>query len=162
MGNGFVLALTVAAGLGSGMVAGFFFAFSICVMRALGRLRPDLGIAAMQSINAVVLNRWFFTAFFGTAAVCLVLGISAIANWGEPGAVCVLAGSLFYLGGSIFVTIAFNVPLNDALAAVQPDSAEDAELWARYVAGWTAWNHVRAAASLAAAALFTVAGHMQA
>jgi len=28
--------------------------------------------------------------------------------------------------------------------------------WARYRAGWTAWNHLRAAAALAAAALLTV------
>jgi uncharacterized membrane protein len=57
--------------------------------------------------------------------------------------------------------MALNVPLNNALAAVDPNSGKGAELWARYLADWTAWNHVRAAASLAAAALFTIAVYMR-
>ena len=51
----------------------------------------------------------------------------------------------------------FNVPRNDALAAVGADTADGANLWPRYVAGWTAWNHVRTAAALAAAASLTIA-----
>jgi len=51
------------------------------------------------------------------------------------------------------LTIAFNVPRNDALAAVDPASAEGASLWASYVTVWTAWNHVRTVAALAAALL---------
>jgi uncharacterized membrane protein len=155
-------ALAAATAIGSGLVAGFFFAFSICVMRALGRLPTDQGIAAMQSINLVVLNPWCFTAFFGTAAACLVLGITAILNWREPAAMCLLAGCLLYLVGSMLVTMAFNVPLNNALAAVDPTSGRGGELWKRYLAGWTAWNHLRTAASLAAAALFTIAVFMRA
>jgi uncharacterized membrane protein len=46
--------------------------------------------------------------------------------------------------------------LNDALAGVKPESAEGARLWATYLTRWTAWNHVRALAALAAAALFTM------
>jgi uncharacterized membrane protein len=87
MTNLLTVALAVAAAIGSGLVAGFFFAFSICVMRALGRLPPDQGIATMQSVNVAVRNPWFFTAFFGTAAACLVLGIIAIPNWREPRAI---------------------------------------------------------------------------
>jgi uncharacterized membrane protein len=85
MSSVLIVALSVATALGSGLVAGFFFAFSICVMRALGRLPPEQGIAAMQSINVVVLNPWFFTAFFGTAAACVVLGIAAILNLARAG-----------------------------------------------------------------------------
>ena len=51
----------------------------------------------------------------------------------------------------------FDVPRNNALAAVDAASAEGAILWPRYVSGWTAWNHVRGAAALAAAALLTIA-----
>jgi uncharacterized membrane protein len=124
-------------------MAGFFFAFSICVMRALGRLPAEQSIAAMQSINVVVLNPWFFTAFFGTVAACLFLGIAAILNWREPGAVYLPTGSLLYLVGSIMITMAFKVPLNNALAAITPNSPGGAELWTRYLGDWTAWNHVQ-------------------
>ena len=35
------------------LVAGIFFAFSTFIMRALGRLRPAEGVAAMQAINVI-------------------------------------------------------------------------------------------------------------
>lgn len=40
------LAVLVSA-LGCGLMAGFFFAFSICVMKALGAIPPAHGISAM-------------------------------------------------------------------------------------------------------------------
>jgi uncharacterized membrane protein len=51
----------------------------------------------------------------------------------------------------------FNIPLNDALAAANPNSSEGATLWAEYLTTWTFWNHVRAIAAFIAAALFTMA-----
>lgn len=157
MTDAFLTALTVLAALGAGLVAGIFFAFSNFVMAALGRLRPDEGIRAMQTINVTVLNPWFFTAFFGTAAACAVLIAAALLGQAGSGAGWLISGGLLYLVGSILVTIAGNVPLNNALAAAAPDSAEGAGLWSRYLSVWTAWNHVRTAASLAAAAAFVIA-----
>jgi len=66
--------LTLGAALGSGLIAGVFFAFSTFVMPALARLAPAQGVAAMQAINVAVLNRWFLGVFVGTAAACLLLG----------------------------------------------------------------------------------------
>ena len=68
-----------------------------------------------------------------------------------------LVGGGLYLVGMVLVTIVRNVPMNDALAAVDPESAEGAEQWASYVPGWTVWNSVRTVAALAAAAALTVA-----
>ena len=149
--------LTFLAALGAALVAGIFFAFSVFIMTALGRLPPEGGISAMQSINVVVLNPVFFAVFFGTAAIALVLAIAALIAWSEPGAPYLLAGSLLYLVGTILVTMVFNVPLNNRLASVAPGSAEGAAVWTRYLSAWTAWNHIRTAASLAAAAAFIVA-----
>ena len=148
---------TFASALGSGLIAGFFLAFSIVVMKSLAQQPPPHGIAAMQSINVVVINPMFFTAFFGTAAACLVLMVSAFFRWQEPGAAYLVVGSLLYLVGTILVTILFNVPRNNALAGVDPTSPESANVWANYLSSWTAWNHVRAIAALAAAASFTMA-----
>ena len=149
--------LTFVSALGSGLIAGFFLAFSIVVMRALAQQPTPQGIATMQSINIVVLNPIFFTAFFGTAAACLGLIGSAFFRWQRPDAAYLLAGSLLYLVGTILVTILFNVPRNNALAAVDATSAEGANVWANYLSSWTAWNHVRTIAALAAAASFTIA-----
>lgn len=152
--EGLIFALTFLSILGTGLVAGIFFAFSVFVMRALGRLPPSGGIAAMQSINVAVLNPVFFAAFFGTAVLSLVLAVAALVGWSLP---YLLAGSLLYLVGTALVTIVFNVPLNNRLASVTPDSAEAAGLWTRYLSTWTAWNHVRTVTSLAAAACFIMA-----
>ncbi len=152
-----VEALVLATALGAGLVAGIFFAFSSFVMAALGRLPQAQGIAAMQAINVTVLNPWFFSAFFGTALGAVVLTLWAMLSWRGPASAWLLAGSLLYLLGCILVTIACNVPRNKALAAVQPENAEAADLWARYLTEWTAWNHVRTLASLAAAGCFVMA-----
>jgi uncharacterized membrane protein len=152
-----LFALTLVAALGCGLMAGVFFAFSAFVMKALARLPPSEGIAAMQSINVAVLNPWFMSAFLGTAALCVLAVIFSAMRWHEPGAVYLLLGSVLYLAGTLMVTILFNVPRNNALAAVVPTDPSGAGLWADYVAGWTAWNHVRTAAALAAAASFGIA-----
>lgn len=99
----------------------------------------------------------FMTVFLGTAAACLALAVSSFFRWSKPGAAYLLAGSLLYLVGTILVTMLFNAPRNDALAAVDPASAEGSTLWTSYVNSWTAWNHVRTIAALAAAALFSIA-----
>ena len=149
--------LALSAALGCGLIAGVFFAFSAFVMRAFARLPPAEGIAAMQSVNVAVLNPLFLTVFMGTAAACVVAIVFSWLRWREPGAAYLLAGGLLYLVGTFLVTIAFNVPRNDALAAVAPADPESAKLWASYLTSWTAWNHVRTVAALTAAALFTLA-----
>lgn len=148
--------VTLLGAIGSGLMAGFFFAFSVCVMKALGKLPPEQGIVAMQSINVVVINPVFLTIFLGTGLVCAVGIFASLTRRQDSGTVCVLAGSALYLVGSILVTMVFNVPRNNALAAIAPSSAEGAKLWASYLSSWTAWNHVRTMASLAAAAFLTI------
>ena len=149
--------LTPAAVLGCGLVAGIFFAFSTFVMSALGRLPAKDGIAAMQAINITVLNPWFYAAFFGTAAACLVLAVLALTGWNGTHTAFLIAGSALYLLGTLLVTIAFNVPLNDQLAKIDPESADGAALWTHYLVRWNSWNHVRTVASLAAAAAYMMA-----
>lgn len=148
-------ALKLFSALGCGLIAGVFFAFSTFVMRALARLQPAQGIAAMQSINITAINPLFMMALFGTAAPCIFLVFSSF-KLHQPGAAYLLIGSLLYLVGTVGVTMVFNVPLNDALAKVDPGSAEGAKLWASYLVNWTMWNHIRSAAALAAAALLIV------
>jgi uncharacterized membrane protein len=149
--------LAFIAALGSGIIAGLFFTFSTFAMTALGRLPAPNGIAAMNAINGAIINPWFFAAFFGTAAVSLVLAGVTLFRLSAPGSAWLLAGGLLYLAGVIVVTMIFNVPLNNALARSDPASAEAARLWTRYLSVWTAWNHVRTVASIAATAAFILA-----
>ncbi|HXV59709.1 MAG TPA: anthrone oxygenase family protein [Vicinamibacteria bacterium] len=147
--------LTFASALGCGLTAGVFFAFSSFVMKALARLPVPQGIAAMNSINVLAVNPLFMTALFATAGACLLVAFWTLVAWQRPGGAYLLVGAVFYVVGTVLVTIVFNVPRNNALGAVNPSSADGARLWADYVTSWTAWNHVRTIAALVAAALFT-------
>lgn len=62
-----------------------------------------------------------------------------------------------YLVGNLLVTRARNVPLNDALAAADADSAEAAAIWQRYLRDWTRWNTVRTVTAMAASVLLLIA-----
>ena len=121
--------LAVVALLGSALVAGVFFAFSSFVMGALARLPAAQGVAAMQSINVVVLNRSFLGLFVGTAAVSAVLAGLAVFGWGSASAPWYAAGTLCYLAGTFAVTGMGNVPLNDRLAVVPAEGADAGEIW---------------------------------
>ncbi|AFL53119.1 putative transmembrane protein [Sinorhizobium fredii USDA 257] len=150
----FVPALAFAAVVGSGLMAGLFFVFSVCVMQALSRLPPEEGIAAMNAINVVIQNPLFLAAFMGTALLGLALIVAAFV-WGGEGSYLLAAGGLAYIVGTLMVTIVFNVPLNDALAAARGEAA--VEIWQqRYLTDWVWWNHVRTIASIGALALLVL------
>jgi uncharacterized membrane protein len=152
-----MIALTLCAAVGSGIVAGIWFAFSNFVMAALERLPADAGSAAMRAINETVLNPGFFLLFLGTGAASLALAALAVIRWEQPGSGLTALGSLLYLAGSIGVTRFRNVPLNEALAAAEPGSAEAGERWAQFLERWVFWNHVRCAGTAAAALAFSLA-----
>jgi uncharacterized membrane protein len=155
--DGWLFVLTLVTALACGLVAGFFFAFSATVMKALARRPAGEGLAAMQSINVVVINPLVMGALFGTALACAVLVVAAFFELGEPYAVYLLVGGLLYLAGVVLLTIAYHVPRNEAMAKLDPNSPEAASQWDRYVKSWTAANHVRTIAPLASAALLTIA-----
>ena len=149
--------LLLASAVGAALVSGIFYAFSTFVMQALGRLAPRDGIAAMQSINVVVINPMFLLAFFGTGVLCAAaVVLSLFADTAVPPGPAAAGGAL-YLVGCLGVTIVGNVPLNERLAVVDPSDATAESLWRVYLVRWTRWNHVRTAASLAAAAFFLIA-----
>lgn len=141
-------ALVFVTVIGSGLMAGTFFVFSIAVMKALARISPQAGIAAMQAINVVIVNPIFLAVFLGTAVACALVLALGLAGQEVPGGLLTVLGSLLYIIGSFLVTALFNVPMNDALASVTPTGAESERHWNRYTVRWTAWNHVRTAACI--------------
>jgi uncharacterized membrane protein len=147
---------TLGTALGSGLIAGVFFAFSAFVMPALDRLQTAQSIRAMQSLNKLAVTPPLMIVLFGTALVAVVLGVGAVREWGQPAAPWVLAGAALYVVGVIIVTAAGNVPLNNALATVHPEGTGAAAHWSSFYSHWLIWNHVRCAAALGAAGLLTV------
>ncbi|MCC6677757.1 MAG: DUF1772 domain-containing protein [Phycisphaerales bacterium] len=143
-----------AAALGSALLAGGFFAFSTFIMPALARLPSAAGIAAMQSINVVVLRSLFLVVLMGTTALCAVLAAAALILPSGPADGYCLAGCVAEVLGVMVVTMVGNVPLNNQLAGVEPGSVAGEAIWRRYLRNWTLWNHTRALAGLAATGAF--------
>ena len=142
--------------LGCGLMAGVYFAFSTFIMTALGRFDQAAGIAAMNAINVDIVRSLFMPLFLGTTVASAALVVMGALRLSEPGSASMVAGGCLYVIGMFVVTMAFNVPLNNALAAVQPSAPEAGAAWAAYLKDWVFWNHVRTVASLVASALFIV------
>ncbi|GAA2575356.1 DUF1772 domain-containing protein [Winogradskya consettensis] len=134
--------LTAVTTVGSGLLAGVFFAFSAFVMSGLQRLPGPDGAAAMRSINVTAQRPPLMIALFGVSALCLATIVRALATWSVPGAAWLLTGAALTLVGALGVTVAVNVPLNDRLDA-------GTVTWARFLAGWEPANHARTVLCLA-------------
>src|SRR5687768_2485879 len=94
--------MLLVSALGSGVIAGVFFIFSVCVMKALGKLPAAHGIAAMQSINVVIINPLFLTAYLGTGAAGVAA--AAVALMRARASAYALPGAALYLVGVVLVT----------------------------------------------------------
>jgi len=151
--------LTLATALGCGLSAGVFFAFSAFVMDGLARAEAPDGIAAMQWINRRAPTPAFLLAWLGTALVCVVVAVwTAVGgSGGERRTALAVAAALLYVAGTVVLTFARNIPLNDRLETLDPSAEATARYWRVYVRDWTRYNHVRTATGIAAAALLTVA-----
>ena len=154
----YVEVLLVVAILGTGLVAGVFFAFSGFVTQGIGRLPAADAARAMREINVTAVRAPLMLAIFGTALVVAVLAVVAFlgepagANWWS------LGGAVLYLLGVVGVTGGANVPRNNRLAApAETDAPALAAAWQAFRPGWLAWNHVRTITSAAACLAFVLA-----
>lgn len=157
MADSLITALLWVGAIGCGIMAGVYFTFSAFVMASLGKIAPEAGISAMQSINDVILRSAFMPLFFGTSLLAAGAIAFALMNWDRPEAGYLLAAGAIYVVGMFLCTVIFNVPLNNQLKAVDPGSAQGAEIWGMYLQVWTRWNHLRTVASTGACAFFFAA-----
>jgi uncharacterized membrane protein len=147
MTDRFYSIMQISCVLGTGLIAGTFFAFSSFIMSALQRLPAAQGISAMQEINVTVINPLFMSVLFGTAVFCACLGYHAYSAVPEGRNTMILIAALIYIIGTIGTTMIFNVPLNEALAALPAAGADNREFWLNFVRDWTWWNSIRGIAA---------------
>ncbi|MFG2948530.1 anthrone oxygenase family protein [Streptomyces adustus] len=155
--DGPYLLLAALGVLGTGLMAGVFYGFSVLVMRGLAALPPAQGAATMNAINSSALAPAFMVVFFGVATVCAVIAVVTFVLWPDDGTVELLLGSALYLAGSFGVTVIANVPRNAQLLRLEPDGPEAAAYWPVYLREWTRWNHIRAASSVLSAVVYLLA-----
>lgn len=133
----------------SAAIFGFFYAWVCSTMWGLDATDPRVAIAAMQAMNGSVRNAVFAPAFFGTP---VALGVTAFVLWRQgfaTSAALFAASAALYLGLGLGLTLAVNVPMNEALATVAvPDNEAAARaIWAEYSPKWQFWNQFRTVAS---------------
>ena len=133
----------------SAAIFGFFYAWVCSTMWGLDAADPRVAIAAMQAMNASVRNAVFFPAFFVTP---FALGLTALLLWkGRERASGWLfaAAAVVYFALGLVLTMAVNVPMNEALALVDvPDDVDAArQIWTEYSAPWQVWNQIRTGTS---------------
>ena len=142
------LVVTVLAIVGAGLNGGIYFTFSTFTMGALRRLPREQAATAMQAVNVEAVRPAFMSVFFGTAVLAVALYVLAVAGFEGTRSVLMISGASLYLA-SIDITVVFNVPLNDRLAAVDPATPSGVATWDEYQQRWTRGNHLRVAVCVA-------------
>lgn len=129
----------------SGAIFGFFYAWVCSTMWGLDSIDPRIAIQAMQAMNGSVRNAVFAPAFFATP---VFLGVTAWVLWRQnyrKSAACFALGGGLYLCFGLVLTMVVNVPMNEALAAIEvPSDIEAARrIWDDYSPRWQFWNQTR-------------------
>ncbi|MEO3973952.1 anthrone oxygenase family protein [Streptomyces sp. CAU 1734] len=150
-------ALLALAIISNGLYAGFMLTFRTGIMPALARLTDEQFAAAMRRINEVVPRPLFLLTFFAIVvfpAVALVVpveGRSGTQLWLIiAGLVCAVVNHL--------ITVAGNVPLNNALAASEKSGEiSDHEARTAFEPRWNRLHLIRTLFTIAAFALLVSA-----
>jgi uncharacterized membrane protein len=121
-----------------GAIFGFFYAWVCSTMWGLDQLAPEIAIGAIQAMNASVRNVVFAPAFFGTGPVLLATALLLVARGMRKAGGLMAAAGMVYIFGAMLPTLMVNVPMNEALALVNPDQADAAQVWANYSPRWQA------------------------
>ncbi|WP_018656215.1 DUF1772 domain-containing protein [Actinomadura flavalba] len=151
------LSFLTAAGM-----TGTFFGFSVGVMPGLNATPGAVAIAAMQGMNQRIQNPVFLLAFLFAPVAAIAAGIVLLTLDRRAAALLFFAAAAVYVVGALVPTMAVNVPMNDALDAltIPADAAEAARAWNDYAGRWTAWNHVRGAASAGSVLLLAAGAYL--
>jgi uncharacterized membrane protein len=145
--NSLRAASLLGATLTMGLATGAFALYAHTIMPGLKQTDDRTFVAAFQAMDRAIINPWFMiTAFLGALLLTIA---AALTNLGrDPFPWVAVALGLYVV--AVVITLAVNVPLNDAIkAAGDPDRIGDlAAVRERFhEARWAAWNIVRTVAS---------------
>ena len=142
-----LVAATVLTGLAVGVIA----LYAHTIMPGLKKTDDRTFVGAFQSIDRAIINPWFMLTFFGAL---ILIGVAAVLHFDadrRSALPWLVAAFVLYLVG-VIITMAVNVPLNEAIkAAGDPNHIDVARVRAAFhESRWAAWNYVRLVTSLAA------------
>jgi uncharacterized membrane protein len=144
----------LAAAVVAGLQAGTYFTWATGVMPGLARVDDRTFVHAMQQMNVAIVNPVFIATFLGApvlaGAAAVVAGPQA-----RPWAIAATALAV----GTLVISFAGNIPLNDALDGAGPvDRITDlAAVRADFESLWVKLNVARTLTSTGALAALAVA-----
>ena len=140
----------LGATLTMGLATGAFALYAHTVMPGLKHTDDRTFVTAFGAMDRAIINPWFMiSAFLGALLLTIT---AALTNLGRDPLPWIAAALGLYVI-AVVITLAVNVPLNDALkAAGDPERFADlAAVRERFhEARWAAWNLVRTALSAGA------------
>ncbi|WP_232668224.1 anthrone oxygenase family protein [Pseudonocardia sp. TRM90224] len=145
----------IVATLTMGLAAGAFVLFWHTIMPGLASTDDRTFVSAFRSIDKAIINPWFM--LFGFLGALVFTLIAAFTQFGRPTFLWTAVALVLYVI-VVVITMAINVPLNNALGAagLPDDPAELAAIRKAFdEARWRAWNLVRVGASVVAFACLT-------
>ena len=145
-----LLAATVAAGL----QAGTYYTWACGVMPGLAKVDDHAFVSSMNHINVAIVNPVFIATFLGAPALAAAAAVVA-APQARPWAIAATVLAV----GTLVISFAGNIPLNDALAAAGPvDRIKDlAAVRADFESAWVRLNIGRCLTSAGALACLAMA-----
>ncbi len=137
----------LVAALTAGLQAGTYFTWATGVMPGLARVDDRTFVHAMQQMNIAIVNPVFLATFLGAP----LLAGAAIAVAGPQARPWAIAATVLAVG-TLVITFAGNIPLNDALEAAGPvDKIKDlAAVRADFESLWVKLNIARTLTSAGA------------
>jgi len=130
------------------LVAGLLFAFATVVMPGLRRLDDGGFIRAFQAIDRVIQNKQplFMSVWVGSVLVLIAAAVLGMSVLSGADRLLIIVAALLYLLCVQFPTFAINVPLNNRIQKLDPDSMnETTRKRAReaFEPRWNKWNAIR-------------------
>ena len=132
------------------LVAGFLFAFAAVVMPGIRSLDDGGFIRAFQAIDRVIQDNQPLFLFVWIGSVLALIAAAVLGIWALSGSdrLLIIGDALVYLLCVQLPTATINIPLNNEIQKLDPDSMnETTRKRARdaFEPRWNRWNAIRAA-----------------
>lgn len=144
--------------LWSAVIGGVFSAFSEFIMAGLLRASPSAGIQAMQEINKTVIRTQFVAGIMLIPVLSVAVAVYGANHFEGAARIALIAAPAIYIPSVFLMTMIGNVPMNNRLESLDPESAEATAYWQVYGRRWTRLNHFRSLGSILTALVYLVAG----
>ena len=132
------------------LVAGFLFAFAAVIMPGIRRLDDGGFIRAFQVIDRVIQNNQplFVLMWVGSVLSLIAATVLGLATLSGADRLLIIVAAVVYLLCVQLPTVTINIPLNNMLQKLEPDSMDETtrkRSREAFESRWNRWNIIRTA-----------------